>query len=151
MLRFHLASRLPSTLSKEDVAHVARQMTKALHLKRTNVIYVTFATERAMQEVNKRTRGNAHATDVLSFATAEEMRRVTPRDTEVDLGEIMICATYAAKEARRRSIDVREELMRLLIHGVLHIQGYDHAKEKEEAKMFALQERLVAEIVESDV
>lgn len=146
MLRFDIISRLPTTLSPQDVSQTAKSLTRALRLKRASTITVNFVSEAAIQKINEKERKQKHPTDVLSFASAQEVRDLTPSTAEVDLGELVICSTYAAREARRRAIDPREELIRLLVHGVLHIEGYDHAHAEEEARMFALQERLIEEI-----
>lgn len=150
MLRFDVVSRLPSRLTQADLGITAQHLTRALRLKRPSIVHLTFLTESSIQKVNKKTRQHDRPTDVLSFASAEEVRRLTPKGAEVDLGEIIICPQYATREAKRRSIDPREELIRLLVHGVLHIEGYDHAAEKEEARMFALQEQLVAKVIASN-
>ena len=66
---------------------------------------------------------------------------------EFELGDIVICPSYATREAKRRAISAREELLRLMIHGVLHLKGYDHATEDEEMVMFRLQEELLERIM----
>lgn len=86
-----------------------------------------------MQRLNRDFHGCDRPTDVLSFGTAYENY----------LGDIVVCPDYAAKEARRRSISTHEELLRLVIHGVLHLKGLDHRTTHEEQKMFSWQERLL--------
>jgi probable rRNA maturation factor len=63
------------------------------------------------------------------------------------LGDIAVCVPYAKREAARRGMTLREELLRLIAHGVLHLSGFDHATAKEEEKMFGLQERVVDAII----
>lgn len=114
----------------------------------TSVVSLTFVSEKRMQEINQAQRGKDRPTDVLSFATAEELRVSTPKALPTDLGDIFLCPAYACREAKRRGIDEREELIRLLVHGVLHLQGYDHVSIEEEVEMFGFQERLVERVLE---
>lgn len=112
-----------------------------------SLVSLTFVSEKRMQEINMAQRKKDRPTDVLSFATAEEVRMSTPLSLPTELGDIFLCPIYARREAKRRGIDEREELVRLLIHGVLHLQGYDHASVDEEVEMFGLQERLLQQMV----
>jgi probable rRNA maturation factor len=145
MLCFDYVSPLPATLSSGDLSVLATLLSRALKIKAASSVSLSFVSERRMQAINKQERRQNHPTDVLSFATATEMRAATPKGEMQDLGDLFLCPIYAYREARRRGIEAREELARLLIHGVLHIQGYDHATKRDELQMFGLQERLVEE------
>ena len=76
---------------------------------------------RSMTLLNRKYRGKAGATDVLSFPSGE-------RDESglVYLGDIAICGPVAAEAAAEAGISVDAELRRLLLHGILHLLGYDH-------------------------
>ncbi len=98
--------------------------------------------------MNKQYRGKDRPTDVLSF---ESPMIPLPKkgQQEYALGDLVVCASYAAAEAKRRKLPPLEEYLRLLTHGVLHLSGYDHATEEEELKMFAIQEFCVEQIMAS--
>jgi len=76
-----------------------------------------------IRELNKRYRGKNRATDVLAFP-----------NKELGLGEIVICLREVKKNARRFSSTFEKELARVLIHGILHLLGYDHEKSDAQAK-----------------
>jgi len=76
-----------------------------------------------ISELNKRYRGKNRATDVLAFP-----------NKELGLGEIVICLREVKKNARRFSSTFEKELARVLIHGILHLLGYDHEKSDAQAK-----------------
>lgn len=76
-----------------------------------------------------------YPTDVLSFPFNEEL------PDGYYLGDVFICYPVAQEQARENNITIREELLRLMIHGILHLTGYDH--EKDEGEMKELQEKLV--------
>lgn len=76
---------------------------------------------RTMADLNRRYRGKPGPTDVLSFPSGEE-------DDEglTYLGDIAVCGPVAAAAAREAGHPLAEELRRLLLHGLLHLMGYDH-------------------------
>jgi probable rRNA maturation factor len=146
MLHFELSTRLPAYVSVDDLACAGKKLAQTLKLPGDAVVSVRCVSLLVMAKINKEQRGKPVPTDVLSFAVAEEVQSLTPKKMVRELGDVIICPVYAAREARRRGVDEREEFIRLLVHGVLHIRGYDHATESEEQRMFSLQERLVSAI-----
>lgn len=76
-----------------------------------------------IRELNKRYRGENRVTDVLAFP-----------NQELGLGEIVICLREVKKNAKRFSSTFEKELARVLIHGILHLLGYDHEKSEKTAK-----------------
>lgn len=96
-----------------------------------------------MRAYNKQYRKKDRPTDVLSFEASSEIKR----DDPYDLGDILVCVEYARVQARRRGISTEEEVARLVIHGVLHLAGYDHATKRDESKMFALQESCLERVL----
>jgi len=76
-----------------------------------------------MAELNHAYRGVTGPTDVLAFPMAEGRRGSVWPDL---LGDVVISAETAARQARVRKADVRGELALLLVHGILHLVGYDH-------------------------
>ena len=75
-----------------------------------------------MRELNKKYRGKNRVTDVLSFGGKD------------GFWEIVICIREVKKNAKKHNAPFEKELTRVLIHGLLHLLGYDHERSKEEAK-----------------
>jgi probable rRNA maturation factor len=98
---------------------------------------VTFLGPLTMRRLNHRYTGHDAPTDVIAFALPAPERRLA--------GDIYICARVAAGEARRHGIALREELIRLVVHGVLHVLGYDHpdGDGRTRSPMWRRQERYV--------
>ncbi len=101
--------------------------------------------------MNKQFRGLEKTTDVLSFPMYDLNKRrdllCTPIPMPVLLGDIIISAPQASRQAIERGIEVEEEILRLVIHGLLHLLGYDHEKDhKEAARMKRLENKLVASL-----
>jgi len=81
---------------------------------------------------------------VLSFSQdSSELSKQAREVEKVYLGDVVVCPVFAKKEADRRGIVFEEELIRLFIHGVLHLRGYEHDSEEEEFSMFEIQEKIV--------
>jgi len=90
-----------------------------------------------MREINKRYRGKNRVTDVLAFPEsrmAKEKFRVGLLKKVQGLGEIAICLREVKKNSKKFKSSFEQELKRVLIHGLLHLLGYDHEKSEEKAK-----------------
>lgn len=120
---------------------VGRELARLLRYRRPRSVGLAWVTLAEMRRHNRQYRQKDRPTDVLSFET------VAPEDkNEGYLGDILVCPPHAQAEARRRGIHPHEELLRLVIHGTLHLSGLDHATPAEEAHMFALQERCLTRV-----
>ena len=145
MIAFVTTSKLPSALTQPLLGRVGRELGRRLRIRTTRAVGVRWVSETEMRHLNRTYRKTNRPTDVLSFSASDDTRS-SKRDTHY-LGDLAICVPYASREAKRRAIPVTEELVRLLVHGTLHLSGYDHATAKQEEKMFQLQERIVDHVV----
>ena len=113
---------------------------------RNALVSITFVGERSMARLNKAHLGHSGPTDVISFG----FTRASTADPVV--GDIYICPAVARDNARARRELVRREVARLVVHGTLHILGYDHPDEdRERSEMWRKQERLVARMTGHDL
>lgn len=142
MITFEVLTALPKTLSSTRIKRVEKVLGTHVYPRHRGQISLSFFSEAKMKALNRATRGKNKPTDVLSYP-ATKASGFASHKGEALLGDIVICVPYAAREAKRRSLPIEEELVRLLIHGTLHIRGFDHDTEPKEAKMFRLQEELV--------
>jgi probable rRNA maturation factor len=86
--------------------------------KRTAEISINFVGPARIQRLNREWKGHDRPTDVLAFAIDPPGG---PR-----LGDVYLCPAVARDQARAFGVPVREELLRLVVHGTLHVLGYDH-------------------------
>lgn len=100
--------------------------------------------EKKIKTLNSLYRDKDKITDVLAFALKDEK---TPADDLYDLGDVFICVSQIKRQAREFDISFKEEFTRILIHGVLHLLGFDHIKEKDAKKMFSLQEKILQKTI----
>ena len=101
-------------------------------------IAVTFLGKLPMRRLNARCLGHDYPTDVISFSL--------PQPDGSSAGDICICRYVAARNARQHQSTVRSELLRLVVHGTLHLLGHDHPRgaSRTRSPMWRRQERYLA-------
>lgn len=99
-------------------------------------VTVTFMSSARMRALNRRTFGRDYATDVIAFSLPHADRLV---------GDVYVCPSHARRAARRFDVTPREELLRLVVHGTLHVLGHNHPDDgtRTQSPMWELQERYV--------
>jgi len=112
---------------------------------------VTAVDEDTIAELNAKWMEKEGPTDVLAFPM-DELRPglVNEEPEEGVLGDIVLCPSMAAAQAKTAGHSMTAELDLLTVHGILHLLGYDHAEPEEHKEMFGLQARLLAEWVGHD-
>ena len=90
---------------------------------------IKICSDRMMADLNRRFRGKTGPTDVLSFPDGSPLP-----DGALYLGDMVIAAGVAARAAEAEGWPVEAELKRLLLHGLLHLCGYDHEKDGGQAR-----------------
>lgn len=103
-------------------------------------ISVTLLDDESIRAMNREYLGKDRPTDVIAFSLG---------DAGETLGDVYLGADQARRQADELSVDHREELVRLAIHGTLHVLGHDHPEgdDRDESPMYQLQERLLREVL----
>jgi probable rRNA maturation factor len=101
-------------------------------------VTVVLTTDRAIRSLNRKYRGHDRPTDVLSFDIGSGL------DSGEPFGDVVISVETARRQAREYDAPLQTEMVRLLVHGTLHLCGYDHQERREAAKMHGLTRRLVS-------
>lgn len=102
---------------------------------------VLFVGDERMAELNRNWRGRSGPTDVLAFA----QREGPALGEEGLLGDVVICVPTAQRQAAERGHGIDREIEELLVHGILHLLGYDHEISADEARrMFAKQAEVLS-------
>jgi len=96
---------------------------------RRAAVTVRFVGAAEGRALNRAYRGEDHATNVLTFPFSEAGAAIA--------GDVVLCAPVVAREARRQGKPVRAHYAHLLVHGLLHLRGYDHARGRDAAAMEA--------------
>ena len=125
-----------SRIDKKYFKEIARKILEA-EKKENLYLSIVFVRRNEIKELNKKFRKKNKVTDVLSFGAEE----ISDKNPFSEVSEIVICPDTVKKNAAEFKTKFRTELKRVLIHGVLHVLGYDHEKEISEAKkMFKKEE-----------
>jgi probable rRNA maturation factor len=146
-VRVQFGDALAGGEAAADGAAVRRRLVRAvrLTLRRQAVadaeISVTLLADTEIADLNGRFLGHEGATDVISFALYDE--------GEEPVGDVYVGFEEAQRQAAANGVPFDEELVRLAVHGVLHVLGFDHGdgEERLDSGMWRLQEEIVAELV----
>jgi len=94
-------------------------------------ISVLFTDDKFIRSLNNKYRGIDKSTDVLSFSLGEGSVKTPETETEKLLGDIIISVETAQSQANKLNHSIEKELTVLLIHGLLHLTGYDHEEDQD--------------------
>ena len=125
------------------LARSARRLLRAVGLARAE-LSLLLVSDREMRRLNRRWRGRDRPTDVLAFAQTEGPAGAP----DGLLGDVVISVDTARRQAAGRGETLGREGERLLIHGFLHLLGYDHERSAAEARRMARRERALARVLE---
>lgn len=126
-------------------ARVRESAVAALRTERVRdaMLSITFVGRAAMSELNRRFLGHRGPTDVISFGLERSGKR------SAVIGDIYICPEVARDNAKRQGVPVGEEVLRLVVHGALHVLGHDHpaGASRTASPMWRRQERILARVL----
>ncbi len=101
---------------------------------------IAFVSDRKMKELNYEFRGINSTTDVLSFSFEPEDFEFSAIENE-NLGDIVISVEQAKKQAAENNLSLEKEIKQLILHGILHLCGFDHETDDGEMNALELQYR----------
>ena len=99
---------------------------------------ILFVGDQRMRSLNRQYRDKDRTTDVLAFAMRE-----APHSSSTVLGDVVIAVPTAVRQAKEGQRSLDEELTVLLVHGILHLCGYDHERSEKEARRMQRRERMI--------
>jgi len=105
--------------------------------------------DEAVRELNRLYRNTDSTTDVLSFALREGHGFVAPPDGVTHLGDVIVSYPQAERQAIEMGHETSQEVALLLVHGILHLLGHDHAEPDEERQMRARETALLQSMPDS--
>lgn len=117
--------------------------------KRPRRMQIILVGDKKMLQLNAAYRKKNRTTDVLSFPAnaaplqAKKLGYSPARDDDGYLGEIVLSVPQLRRQAREYSVSFKREAARVIIHGFLHLWGYDHIKSKDARMMLLLQEKIL--------
>jgi probable rRNA maturation factor len=114
-------------------------------------VNILLTTDAAVRKLNAAYRGKDKPTNVLAFPALDPTeRRMLPKGLPVPLGDIAIAYGVTAREAKAEDKSLKAHLTHLVVHGVLHLLGYDHMQDDDAATMERKETRILAGLGISD-
>ena len=139
MIHFEINQRIGEKIARSWADKIIKNVLTRVGVNNAE-ISIAFVNDCEIKKLNKQYRGKNKVTDVLSF-----IYQIPDTKYKIPLnGEIIICYPQAVRQAKEGGHSVEEEIKLLLVHGLLHLCGYDHEKSLKEAKkMENLQSQIV--------
>jgi probable rRNA maturation factor len=109
-------------ISRKDFAPFLAQIFDSVEETDSKSAVIVFVSDRQMREMNRQFRGKDSTTDVLSFPFTPDVYETD----EKQLGDIAISLEQAQKQAAENNLSLELEIKQLILHGILHLCGYDH-------------------------
>jgi len=133
------------TCAEVELLDLAAFTLKELLVDKRAELEISLVDEAEMTRLHEEWMDEAGPTDVLSFPMDELRPNELSENDEVPvvLGDVVICPDVARKQGDTAGHGMEQELRILLVHGILHLLGFDHLEPEEEAEMFAIQGKIV--------
>ncbi len=127
---------------------VNRAVQKVIDIEEVGEVDISFVfeTDAFITELNRKYRQINGPTDVLSF----DMGYEDPSTGVKYLGDVVISVPAALRQADEHGVSLQSELELLIVHGFLHLLGYDHANEVDQAKMWEAQRRILTALQQNE-
>jgi probable rRNA maturation factor len=136
---------LPRDIVGEEIGIAVSPILESYELV---TVALSCVSEDKMKRLNFRYRDIDESTDVLSFPLWEEGGEFRPPEgwRSLPLGDVVISPDFVRRGAAEANIGYNNEMARMVVHGALHLVGFDHGDERAAAAMFDLQERTVVRV-----
>ena len=139
MIEIHTRVEPPESVNISALENTVRQTFELTHTAGPSGISLYLTDDSELQSLNKEHLGIDTPTDVLSFPIPFE----DPESGEKYLGDIMISVPTAARQAESGGHALEDEIRLLIVHGILHLLGYDHTTSKEKEAMWEIQTHIL--------
>ena len=131
-------------LDEQEVLRICRMVLDEEDVTRDCFVSVTVVGEEQIQDLNAQWRGQDRVTDVISLECERPDDPDLAPGEPCELGDVVLAPAYIARQAQRYATTTADEFRLLLVHGLLHLLGYDHIEESEALAMERREDELVA-------
>tara|TARA_B100001996_G_C18594373_1_gene567289 strand:- start:511 stop:1008 length:498 start_codon:yes stop_codon:yes gene_type:complete len=148
-------------LSELELEKLVLNIFKLINLDRKTELNILLSNNKNIKNYNLKYRGIDEETDVLSFSPTfsgkyygekqktNEEEIIFPENININplhLGDIIISAEYVISKNKNNSIKINNEIKKLLLHGILHLNGYDHENDEDAKEMNNLTESIIKKL-----
>jgi probable rRNA maturation factor len=143
-IAIQVAPRFRANVDERSLRRVAIEVLSQEGVEGETELSLIITDDEAIRELNRRFRGVDAPTDVLAFGAEAEGHFVMAPESRPYLGDVVISCQRALAQAEELGHTVGEELKLLVIHGILHLLGYDHQGEADARKMRKKEEHIMS-------
>jgi len=136
---------------KATLRRVVEEIASAEGITSPTAVSLVIADDETVHELNREWRGMDRTTDVLAFALREgDMAFPSDAEGTTQLGEVIISLPQAERQAKRAGHSLKREIAVLVIHGILHLLGYDHQTTGQRKRMRTREAEILARLGRGD-
>lgn len=144
--------KIETTYKNKKLKALAKETYRLLGQKDNLMIELVLVSEEEIKELNNQTRGVDSVTDVLSFPTLDGIRGQVLNAEDypfekigkyLHLGSIAVCIKRAEQQALEYGHSTEREITYLILHGILHLFGYDHMTEEDKKEMRSIEKQVI--------
>lgn len=143
---FQSLIKTPAGFNAKLVDKLAELVRANLRIKKDWEFSVLVVSPAYIRRLNRTYRGKDKVTDVLSFSQQEGTPLILPQNKQLYLGDIILCFSQIEKQAKIFGHSQEREFSLLVIHGLLHLLGYEDKNEKQYQAMAKIQDKVLAKI-----
>ena len=138
-----IADEFSQQIAADNLVNVVRAVLEQSNQPQNTAVTLVVVDDERIRQLNRTFRGVDCATDVLAFGIGDDSRFVTPEELPPHLGDVVVSYPTAVAQAAEMGHSIEEELTLLVVHGCLHLLGYEDSTEEERRRMWARQEELL--------
>ena len=147
-IEIFIEEKFQGLVDEDWAGKIAQRVIKTEGIMPPYEVSLVFADSEMVQQLNRDYRGVDRPTDVLAFYMLPQKEAgsffALPLDGVLRLGEVIISYPQAVEQATEQGHSVERELALLIVHGILHLLGYDHEQPEEEKRMRGREEELLS-------
>jgi probable rRNA maturation factor len=148
-MKYEIFTEKNIRINKKDIDKVIKKFVKLFNIPQKINLSIALVSPEEIKNLNYKYRKKNKATDVLSFGNSPLARGVISNQKESFfdqnyIGEIIICYEQAQTQAKEAGVKLKDEINRLLAHGLVHLMGYDHKTKAEEDKMKIKEKKILS-------
>jgi probable rRNA maturation factor len=125
-------------IAKRNIRSVVAAAADMLEVKKASITIIV-TDDAYMRKINREFRGHDEPTDVISFSNRENPFPAID-DTSEEIGDVYISLERADRQAAEYRVSLNDEIKRLIVHGFLHLVGYDHERSDEDEELMLRKE-----------
>ncbi len=138
--------KIPKTLSRSYCTRALQTLEKVVKKPQQGIINLIVISEEEMARMNKQFRGKEGPTDILTFSYRNKSGLRVAESPDFIVGEIYLCLEKIKTYAQERGVTYKEQLEYIIIHGLVHLMGYDHENDTDWKKMEKIEKKIQSEI-----